>query len=68
MIRIFEDWYYTQHGMPVTTIASQLSSQERLYRMVSEMAATVYVFILSLSSIKSWTSVNKIYLLLQLCR
>lgn len=64
----FEDWYYTQHGMPVTTIASQLSSQERLYRMVSEMATAtlLYVFILSLSSIKSWTSVNKIYLLLQL--
>ena len=52
MIRVFEDWYYTQHGMPVTTIASQLSSQERLHRVVSEMAATVYLFVLSLSSIE----------------
>ena len=44
MIRVFADWYYTQHGTPVTTIASQLSSQERLYRMVSEMAVTVFIF------------------------
>ena len=52
MTRVFGDGYYTQHGMPVTTIASQLSSQEGLYRMVSETAATVYLFILSLSSVE----------------
>ena len=52
MTPVFGDGYYTQPGMPVTTIASQLSSQEGLYRMVSETAATVYLFILSLSSVE----------------
>ena len=57
MIRVFEDWYYTQHGMSVTTIASQLSSQERFHRVVSEMAATVYLFVLSLSRADVYFSV-----------